>query len=155
MRAGGKGPALDRFRLLAAILVVCVHTSPLASYTAAGDFWLTRVLGRVAVPFFLMCSGYFLARDGWHSTGRFWKKTAALYGICILLYLPLNWYAGQLTFPGYLLRLVTDGAFYHLWYFPALLVGVPIACFLRRFGMRPALSVAALLYLVGLGGGSY
>ena len=50
-------PALDRFRLAAAVLVAAIHTSPLTTYTALGDFYLTRVLGRVAVPFFLMVSG--------------------------------------------------------------------------------------------------
>ena len=60
-------PALDRFRLLAAVLVVAIHTSPLTTYTALGDFYLTRVLGRVAVPFFLMVSGYFLAEKGWRT----------------------------------------------------------------------------------------
>ena len=29
------------------------------------DFWLTRVLARVAVPFFLMTTGYFLSRNHW------------------------------------------------------------------------------------------
>ena len=64
-------PALDRFRLLAAALVVAIHTSPLATCSALGDFWLTRVLGRVAVPFFLMVSGYFLAEKGWRNTWTF------------------------------------------------------------------------------------
>ena len=45
-------PALDWFRLLAAFLVVCNHTSPLDSFAPGADFWLTRVLARVAVPFF-------------------------------------------------------------------------------------------------------
>ena len=45
-------PAIDRFRLLAAVLVVAIHTGPVATYSAVGDFYLTRVLGRVAVPFF-------------------------------------------------------------------------------------------------------
>ena len=55
--------ALDCFRPLAAALVAAIHTSPLSNYTDLGDFLLTRVLGRVAVPFFLMVSGYFLARS--------------------------------------------------------------------------------------------
>ena len=45
-----RGPALDAFRLIAAVLVVTIHTSPLASVSPLGDFWLTRVLARLAVP---------------------------------------------------------------------------------------------------------
>ena len=70
---------LDRFRLAAAVLVVCIHTSPLASFTAMGDFWLTRVLARVAVPFFLMTTGYFLGRRDWKGLSRQWKKLGLLY----------------------------------------------------------------------------
>ena len=147
-------PAIDRFRLLAAVLVVAIHTGPVATYSAVGDFYLTRVLGRVAVPFFLMVSGYFLARKDGRSTKAFLKKTALLYGACILLYLPLNAYAGQLD-GDFFRRIVTDGTFYHLWYFPGLLLGVPIARALRRLGMRAAIPIAGILYLIGLGGDSY
>lgn len=87
-------PVLDCFRLAAAVLVVCIHTSPLASVTEAGDFWLTRVLARAAVPFFFMTSGYFLGRSRWKNTERFVKKTLLHYGAAVLLYLPLNWYSG-------------------------------------------------------------
>ncbi len=146
--------ALDRFRLLAAILVVAVHTAPLASYSPVGDRYLTRVLGRVAVPFFLMVSGYFLAQKEWRHTRRFLKRIALLYVVCVSSYLPLNAYAGQLT-SDFFRRLVTDGTFYHLWYFPALLLGVPIARWLSRSGTRTALLLAGVLYLLGLGGDSY
>ena len=32
-----RAAALDRFRIAAAVMVVCIHTSPLLSYTEAGD----------------------------------------------------------------------------------------------------------------------
>lgn len=94
MSAPAKAPVLDRFRLAAAVLVITIQTSPLLTWTETGDFLLTRVLARVAVPFFLMTSGYFLARDGWRGTGRFLKCTVLLYAAAVLLYLPLNLYRG-------------------------------------------------------------
>lgn len=150
-----RGPALDRFRLIAALLVVCIHTSPLDSISPMGDFVLTRIFCRVAVPFFLMVSGHFLAAGQWRSLGRFWRKTLLLYGLAILLYLPLNWYTGSPSGWGWIKALLTDGTFYHLWYFPALLLGVPLARLLARLGMPAALTLAGLLYLIGLGGDSY
>ena len=51
---------LDCFRLFAAFLVIAIHTSPLLSFSETGDFILTRIIARVAVPFFFMTSGFFL-----------------------------------------------------------------------------------------------
>lgn len=155
MKGGQKLPALDGFRLVAAFLVVCIHTSPFASWTELGDFWLTRVLARVAVPFFFMTSGYFLACSGWRGFGRTMKKLLLLYGCAILLYLPLNWYNGGFTPLQWLQKLLVDGTFYHLWYFPAVLLGLLISRQAARLGMPAALILAALLYLVGLAGDSY
>ncbi len=157
MKNRKNGPALDLFRLTAALLVIAIHTSPLAQWWEPADFWLTRVLARVAVPFFLMVSGYFLALGGWRrqKLKRFWAKTALLYLASVLLYLPLNLYAGLPPLGEGIKRLLFEGTFYHLWYLPAALLGSLIACGLNRLGLRFALPIAAVLYLVGLGGDSY
>lgn len=77
-----------------------------------------------------------------------------LYGVGVLLYLPLNYYAGQLS-PDFFRRVIFDGSFYHLWYLPALLLGTPIAYYLSRFNPQAAIPIAGVLYLIGLGGESY
>lgn len=148
-------PALDRFRLLAAVLVVCIHTGPLASFGAAADFWLCRIFARIAVPFFFMASGYFLARGQWKHTGKFLRKTLAAYAAAVLLYLPLNLYGGGYSPLEWAGKLLADGTLYHLWYFPAVILGMVLARNLARLGMPAALAIAGALYLVGLGGDSY
>lgn len=150
-----KGPVLDRARLAAALLVVAIYTGPLASYSAEGDFWLCRVLARLAVPFFFMLTGHFLARRAWRGTGALWRRTALLYGAAVLLYLPLNLYAGGFSPWQAVQKLLLTGTFYHLWYLPALLLGLPIAHALAKRGLRLALPAAAVLYLVGLAGDSW
>ena len=127
MADGRRGAALDLFRLAAVVLVVANHTSPLVSVSPLWDFWFTRVLARVAVPFFLMVSGYFLAKDQWRRTGVFLKKTCLLYGAAVLLYLPLNWYNGGYGPAEWVKKLLLDGTFYHLWYFPGVILGVLVA----------------------------
>ena len=77
-------PVLDRMRLLAAILVVAIHTAPLSSYCPTLDFWLTRVLARLAVPFFFMITGYFLAKNNWRTVTPFSKKLPP--STCYLLF---------------------------------------------------------------------
>ena len=44
---------IDCFRMIAALFIIAIHTSPLGTYSEWGDFILTRVIARVAVPFFL------------------------------------------------------------------------------------------------------
>lgn len=163
---GAKGyPALDIFRVVAAFLVVAIHTSPLLGISETGDFLFTRVLARLAVPFFFMASGFFLLPGGQRKESgarlkAFCIKIAKLYGLAILLYLPLNLYAGYFSRPGLAGQLLRDvlfnGSFYHLWYFPAVLLGSVIAWALYRY-TKPAVAfaVTAALYLVGLGGDSY
>ena len=157
---------LDSFRVVAALLVLCIHTSPLSSVSPDADFLLTRVLARLAVPFFLMATGCFVLpqtlfgspRDT-RALLRFVKKTALLYGVATLLYLPLNCYAGHFQQMGIvdILRMAFfDGTFYHLWYLPAAILGVLlIGLFSRVMRFRGVLIVSSALYLFGLLGDSY
>lgn len=43
---------LDAFRIIAALLVVAIHISPLEIISSDADFLLTRVIARLAVSFF-------------------------------------------------------------------------------------------------------
>ena len=154
---------IDEFRLAAALLVITIHTSPLAFCSETGDFFLTRVIARVAVPFFLMASGFFLISQYARDAGRLWaflKKTAVLYGISIAVYLPLNLYNGYFSgkhfLPELIKDLVFDGTMYHLWYLPASMLGAGIAWYaVRRLGFKKALIVTLGLYAAGLLGDSY
>lgn len=163
--ADTKAGGLDWFRPVAALLVVAVHTGPLLSVSAGANYLITDILARLAVPFFFAVSGYFLVprlrAQGAAALLPFLKKTAVLYGASTLLYLPVNLYSGyfqQSGLPGLILRdIFLDGTFYHLWYFPAAMLGACLVCLLLRLCRRPgiALGVCAGLYLLGLLGDSY
>lgn len=159
---------LDRFRLLAALLVIAIHTSPLGAFSPEGDFFLTRVLARIAVPFFLMVTGQFTVdKLIMHEKGqgkrqvllRYLRKILILYLMSIILYLPVGIYAGHyqdMTFVSLLKMILFDGTFYHLWYFPACLLGVMLVYLMGRFlKLRGILVATAVLYLIGLCGDSY
>ena len=157
---------LDIFKMIAAFLVVAIHTSPLTSFSAEADFFLTRELARLAVPFFFMVTGHFVLSDrlwgekkDFAPIRRYLGKVAALYGIAIVLYIPISIYAGHykdLTAFGALRMLVFDGTFYHLWYFPALLLGILLVGLMARFcSIRTSMAISGVLYLIGLFGDSY
>ncbi len=158
---------IDRFRPVAALLVVAVHTGPLLALGEAPEYFFTHVLARIAVPFFFAASGFFLlppcAENRLAPPGPIFRamgKAALLYAIAVLLYLPVNLYAGHfaaLASPGQLLKmLLVDGTMYHLWYLPAAVLGLFVTwLLLRRLGARGAMAVAAGLYVVGLLGDNY
>ena len=85
--------ALDVFRIAAAVLVIAIHTSPFESVSPDGDFFLTRILARIAVPFFFMVTGYFVDFSDFGKLRKQLLKTAALYGCSIALYIPVVIYA--------------------------------------------------------------
>ena len=51
---------IDYFRLIAAFMVIAIHTSPLSVRNEGIDFLITYCVGRIAVPFFFMTTGYFV-----------------------------------------------------------------------------------------------
>ncbi len=158
-----QGNRLDFFRLIAATLVVAIHTSPFLSYSPLLDFAVTQIIGRVAVPFFWMISGYFLFGSVYGRLERERKtqrKLLTLYAVAVLLYLPVNWYAGyfkEALWPRkLLLDFLSTGSFYHLWYLPASILGIALTGFLlRRYGYEKAGAIALGLYLFGLLGDNY
>ncbi len=167
MRAKANYGWLDRFRIAAALLVVAIHTSPLTTFSEGADFFLTRVLARIAVPFFFMVTGQFVvsgflassSQKGMAKLRKYLVKTSLLYLFCIILYLPIGIYAGHykdLTVGSALRMLVFDGTFYHLWYFPACILGILAVYLMSRFlSLRNMTIVSAVLYTIGLFGDSY
>ena len=149
---------IEIFRVVAAFLVVAIHTSPLAGYSGTADFVFTRVIARVAVPFFFMVTGYFVLSKG---TGvrRFLKKTAIIYAASAALYLPINVYAGHLQgwgMPDLVQQVLFEGTFYHLWYLPAALLGAWLTSLLMRMTSRGVCAaIVTALYVLGLLGDSY
>lgn len=154
---------IDYFRFIAALLIVAIHTSPLASFSETGNFIFTRIIARIAVPFFFMTSGFFLISKYAYNAKKletFIKKTALLYGAAILLYIPVNIYNGYFKMDGLLPNIIKDivfdGTFYHLWYLPAAIISGSIAWYLvKKVHYRKALLITSALYITGLFGDSY
>lgn len=163
---------IDYFRIIADFLVIAIHTSPLADINEIADFILTRVIARVAVPFFFMTSGFFLfskIKDGKQSFDKdvtfdsllnYVKKTFILYFFVTLFYLPLSVYTGivkEWTYlPNLLKDVFFDGTFYHLWYLPAAIIGACIVfLLLKKVKTGQAFIICLFLYTIGLFGDSY
>lgn len=156
-------PLIDLFRIFAALLVVAIHIAPLSSFSERADYFLTYCMGRIAVPFFLMVTGYFTLGSE-TLEGKAYKVKKAIfhlgiiYGLVTLMYFPVNYYSGNLpkTWGEAIKQIVFDGTFYHLWYLPAAMLGMLIVYFLLRlWGYERTFLITFVLYLVGLLGDSY
>lgn len=174
-----RSAGIDYFRMAAAFMVIAIHIAPFADWSKEADFLITYCLGRTAVPFFFMTTGYFVlapyVKSGFRKKRSFYKfmlKNTALYLAVTLLYLPLTVYSGNMPDSiGELLRaLFLDGTFYHLWYFPAVLTGCALLVLLMSAGSRSMAPACQLLgnvdiraavvfslisYVIGLLGDSY
>lgn len=155
--------AADSARIWCALLVVAIHTSPLLALGELANFLLVGVVARLAVPFFFCCTGFFtLSRctGQWSGDrrvlGRFLRKTLLYYAVSAVIYLPVMVYSGSFPPQTPIQDILFNGTFYHLWYFPALLLGVPLTYLLRfRLPKGFAWPSAGLLYAIGLLGDSY
>ena len=157
---------IDYFRMIAAFLIIAIHIGPLSSINITLDFGFTYVLCRIAVPFFLMTTGYFVLypvvtnNDDTLNLFKFLKKTLFLYLIAIIIYLPINIYAGEfysnIGIIGIIRIIFLDGTFYHLWYLPAVIVGCIFVFLLsKKFSIKKIFIISLLLYIFGLMGDSY
>lgn len=142
---------VDVARFIAFVGVVCIHASSLSE----PGVWAAD-LGRAAVPFFFVTSGYFIAPDK-SDVDAIWsaaKRLVPIYVFWILVFILLyqDWPEGPLEFAK---RFVSGGQGYHLWFLPSLGLCVASTVVLRRLGLPGALAVASALYAVGLATGSY
>ena len=151
--------SISFFQYLFAIAVILVHSGRLTSYEPL-HFGLKSMLGRLAVPFFIVCASFFLK----HSLGNSQKMKAYLvkivktYLFWSFVYLPYAWlFFSSLHLPvylfpaGVLIALIYLGMCYQLWYIPAFLLGLFLVNQLvKRLGMVWTGVITLLLYCWGL-----
>lgn len=153
---------LDKLRIIAAILIVAIHTYPFVSINKELDFIFTHVFCRIGVPLFLMITGYYVLPKAVEDKNKLIKytiKILKIYLICIILYLPVDIYNGSIKEAG-AINIIKDifinGTFYHLWYFPALILGIWLTYFIvKKFKSNKTIIIFLILYAIGLLGDSY
>lgn len=159
-------PGIDLFRIIAVVLVVMNHTYPLADISESTDFIFTRIIARIAVPFFFMVSGYFVLSSvsgknkNYKAVFKSVIKLIRLYSIAILIYSPIYIYLGYISGNKGILECIKDllfnGTFYHLWYLPAAIIGILlVSALLKKLSMLKVFIITILLYIIGLFGDSY
>lgn len=159
--------SIDIFRLLCALLVVIIHTSPFTDMNETLGFIVVQILPRIAVPFFFCISGYYYIEklnDGKFVCKQTFLKVLKLYIFWACIYyirdFILYMYTGSLNIKGiihtFIVTFFTSGASYHFWYFVCLLFSiVAVGLFYKLHAQKALPFVATFLYIIGLLGCSY
>lgn len=146
--------SIDIAKLLAALLVVGIHTNLFADVHPQLHLIFTELLCRMGVPFFALCSGYFLVEK--ENLWPQWWKLVKLYGVwtvVYLLWLQMNWietgYISVTAYVGYIKSAVLSGSYFHLWYVLYVIYALPVFWAICRF-LRPRWWVIIALLLSGI-----
>lgn len=152
---------LDYAKFIAAFWVIAIHVSPLEEINRYLNYYIVYVIGRIAVPLFFMITGYFIlekALNNVYDLKKYLLHIFKLYLFSIVLYIPINLYKGigKISVSGFLKALLFEGTMYHLWYFPAVIIGMLIVYLLaRKFGIRWCVFICLILYIIGVLGDNY
>ena len=151
--------SISFFQYLFAIAVILVHSGRLTSYEPL-HFGLKSMLGRLAVPIFIVCASFFLKQSLGNSKKMktYLAKIVKTYLFWSFVYLPYAWlFFSSLHLPiylfpaGVLIALIYLGMCYQLWYIPAFLLGLFLVNQLvKHLGMVWTGFLALLLYCWGL-----
>ena len=169
---------LDILKYICAILILILHLRPFLHYYYPNvDFAFNNIITRICVPIFFMITGYFVAKkekDNPNYIISYCKKMIPSYLIYSLAYLPIlisYAYDNRLFIMSYLERipdilfiplmvigfplvmlvaLVYAGIYYHLWYFPAVILSLLVLNkWKKHFKLKYLLIISFILLLFG------
>lgn len=138
---------IDLFKFLFVFCICAIHISPFCEscfkYGATINFWFTKYICRLAVPFYFSVSGFFLFRKidlnnvDKNIIKTYCFKTIRLLGVWTIL-------------------LIVGGRG-HLWYLSSLVVSILILYYLlkKNVSLKKIVVISIVLYLLGLLGNSY
>lgn len=157
--------AIDITRVIAAILVIAIHTDPLFHYSQDGNYFLVSVLARIAVPFFFVTSGFFFVskisinhslKEDLPQVIPVISRLIKLYVIWTLIYFPFQMYIWVKSGESwrywlvYLQKAFFEGSYYTLWYLSALIFAMVFSFVLFKL-CKPkiVLGITLILFICG------
>lgn len=151
---------LDVARYLCAIVVIILHVRPFVDISTPWDIAFTNIVSRICVPLFFITTGYFVAKKETNNPNyikTYLRSMLPIYFVWSLLYIPFGLdYIQELEVPLYqypfalIIAFFYTGMYYHLWYFPALLVSLYcIRLWKAHFSMKWLFYISFVLLCLG------
>lgn len=163
-----RNKTIDFAKFIAAIMIVAIHTSLFSDGNDMLCFVTLQVICRLAVPFFAICTGYFLSERmtfgktlektdrNFATFLRHWKKLFWLYAVWTVVYLfhaipiwiEIGWFS-PFAFVDYAVGAVTKGSHYHFWYLWGMIYTLPaFYLLLRIINRRYLLELVAAMWII-------
>lgn len=162
-----RNKTIDVMRLFCALLVVMIHTDLFCEYNAYIHL-VVQVISRVAVPFFCVTSGYYFAKkmliiNDIYRFNILQEHIIKLIKIYLLISMPYILIVviradtfGVALVLEILKKIVLMGTYYHLWFFPTIIISLTILWISLRYNIfKVSLIVSILLYIFICGGDAY
>lgn len=158
--------AIDIAKFVMALLVVTIHIRLFSENIFISKLF-TNGIGRIAVPFFFLCSGYFFMRkENFISFAHLLKTEKRIFTLFLgwtLVYMTLLFFTKHIytdsplqSLAASLFRHLILDPYAHLWYLPALMIGIFGTWFFHKFKLVTFGGVVALtLYFLGVSGDTY
>lgn len=162
-------PGLDVLRIICAVLVVTIHFAPFGPWESVQplNYRFVQYFSRDAVPLFFMMSSFFFFKRVIND-GRIDMKESMLkcflyfkqYLLWTVIYLFMiikNYTHGRETIAELIRDFFFGGSYFHLWFMPALIIGLMIVSCLYKYGLssKKIFVISVLFYIIGLLGQSY
>lgn len=163
-----RNSTIDLGKYIAALFVVGIHTGLLKDINVTAGFIIVDIICRLAVPFFAICTGYFmgtkLALGEYKSVNnkiillKQEKKLIYIYCVWTIVYLifslPMwihtNWFSAW-AFVDYIIGAILKGSHYQLWYLLGMIYALPILYLLLPIlNCKRAISISILMYMIWL-----
>lgn len=143
---------MDILKFLLAIAVIGIHTSLFINLSERFNFLSINGLFRIAVPIFLIISGYYFPLVSVEKWKLWLKRIALLYIFWMIIYLPFyapfyNISTTRNVDPPFLLTFVVG--YFHLWYVAAMFFAGLILFQFRSYSTRKLIVTAVILYSLG------
>lgn len=165
MKVYKRNPIIELCKYSASIMIVAIHTTRSFGTESAIGFFFINILCRLAVPFFAICSGYFLSNkeesnnDNSEIERRVWtqeRKLCKLYLLWSMVYLLYSipvwirsgWFS-LYAFVDYAIATVKIGSYYHFWYLLSLIYALPLFLLMLESLKRSQLLIISVLLWIG------
>lgn len=159
--------AIDFAKIIASILVICIHIHPLKDISPVVAYILDNGIARMAVPFFFTTSAFLLFKkinllnnnkDKVNILNKYLRRITILYLVWSMVYFPftyINWISNDISISKDLILYIREilflGTYGHLWYFPALIFSICIVYFLqRRVRKKVLVIISIIIYILGI-----